>query len=157
AEISAAAGRAGIAARHRWFIYVGGFGPHKRVDAIVRAHAAVVGAAGDDAPYLVLVGATGDAFFEDLAGIRSEIDRLGTAEYIRWTGFIPDEELRHLMSGAVALLLPSACEGFGLPAVEAAACGVPVIATTVSPLPELLAGGGIFVEPRDDDALATAM
>jgi glycosyltransferase involved in cell wall biosynthesis len=156
-EISDAAGRAGIPAGHRWFIYVGGFGPHKRVDAIVRAHGEVVRSAGDDAPHLVLVGATGDAFFEDLAGIRSEIDRLGTAAYIRWTGFIPDEELRHLMSGAVALLLPSVCEGFGLPAVEAAACGVPVIATTVSPLPELLAGGGIFVEPRDDDALATAM
>jgi alpha-1,3-rhamnosyl/mannosyltransferase len=156
-EIAAAAERAGISTGRRWFIYVGGFGPHKRVDAIARAHAEVVASAGENAPFLILVGATGDAFYEDLAGIRSEIDRLGTAAYIRWTGFIPDDELRHLMSGALALLLPSACEGFGLPAVEAAACGIPVIATTVSPLPELLAGGGIFVEPRDDAALATAM
>jgi glycosyltransferase involved in cell wall biosynthesis len=48
-------------------------------------------------------------------------------------------------------------EGFGLPAVEAAACGAPVIATTASPLPELLADGGIFVPPGDDAALLAAM
>ena len=68
-----------------------------------------------------------------------------------------DDELRHLHSGAVALLLPSACEGFGLPAVEAAACGAAVIATTASPLPELLAGGGEFVPPADAGALEAAM
>ena len=76
---------------------------------------------------------------------------------MHWTGFLPDEELRHLHSGAVALLLPSLCEGFGLPAVEAAACGTPVIATTSSPLPELLAGGGLFVAPGDEGALTSAL
>src|SRR5262249_44900546 len=65
--------------------------------------------------------------------------------------------LRHLHSGAVALVLPSENEGFGLPAVEAAACGTPVIATTESPLPGLLEGGGLFVPPRDERALATAI
>jgi glycosyltransferase involved in cell wall biosynthesis len=57
----------------------------------------------------------------------------------------------------VATVLPSAAEGFGLPAVEAAACGTPVIATTESPLPRLLDGGGIFVPPGDVDAIAAAM
>ena len=76
---------------------------------------------------------------------------------MHWTGFVADEELRHLHAGALALVLPSACEGFGLPAVEAAACGTPAIATTESPLPELLEGGGLFVRPGDAAALEGAL
>ena len=93
-----------------------------------------------------------------LLRILSEICRLNSSLwYFDLTGFVPDDELRHLLSGATALVLPSENEGFGLPAVEAAACGTPVIATTASPLPELLEGGGIFVAPRDDVSLIAAM
>jgi glycosyltransferase involved in cell wall biosynthesis len=158
AEVAAAAARAGLPAGARWFTYVGGFGPHKHVDAIVRAHAAVCRDARGAIPYLLLVGATaGDVFHSDQAAIRRAIADAGTGPLVRWTGFLPDEELRQLHSGALALVLPSAAEGFGLPAVEAAACGAPVIATTASPLPELLAGGGIFVRPGDAGAIAAAM
>ena len=76
---------------------------------------------------------------------------------MKWAKFVPDEDLRHLHSGATALLLLSECEGFGLPAVEAAACGAPVVATTESPLPELLAGGGIFVPPGDEVGVIKAL
>ena len=65
--------------------------------------------------------------------------------------------MRHLHSGAVALMLVSASEGFGLPAVEAARCGTPVIATTESPLPQILEGGGLFVKPGDTTAMAMAI
>ena len=157
-EIRGAASRAGLPAGARWFAYVGGFNPHKHVDDVVRAHATLVGQNGGAPPHLLLVGAVqGDVFHGDQARIRDTIDACGTASLVHWAGFVPDEELRHLLSGAQALLLPSASEGFGLPAVEAAACGVPVIATTASPLPELLDGGGIFVRPRDVDGLARAM
>ena len=62
-----------------------------------------------------------------------------------------------LYAGALACVLPSLEEGFGLAPVEAAACGTPCIATTRSPLPELLAGGGFFVEPEDEAGLAAAI
>jgi glycosyltransferase involved in cell wall biosynthesis len=106
----------------------------------------------------VLVGTTdGDVFHSDQARIRALVAELGTSSLVHWPGFVPDAELRHLYSGSVGLLLPSACEGFGLPAVEAAACGAPVVATTESPLPELLEGGGYFVAPGDLPALTRAM
>jgi glycosyltransferase involved in cell wall biosynthesis len=156
-EIAMAARRAGVPEGRRWFAYVGGFNPHKHVDAIVRAHAALVREVADP-PALVLVGAVeDDPFFGSQQRIRDEIARCGTADHVRWAGFVPDDELRHLLSGALALVLPSESEGFGLPAVEAAACGVPVIATRESPLPQLLDGGGIFVTPGDEAALAAAM
>ena len=65
--------------------------------------------------------------------------------------------LRHLYAGAIAVVLPSLEEGFGLPAIEGAACGTPCIATRQSPLPDLLDGGGIFVDPTDVAALADAL
>jgi alpha-1,3-rhamnosyl/mannosyltransferase len=157
-EIAAAAARLGLPEGASWFVYVGGFNPHKNVDAIVRAHAAVRAGRNGSAPWLLLVGTlSSDVFHGDQGRIRAAIAAAGTEGAVRWTGWLPDEELRPLLAGAAALVLPSECEGFGLPAVEAAACGAAVIATVESPLPELLDGGGIWVRPRDQGALEAAM
>jgi alpha-1,3-rhamnosyl/mannosyltransferase len=158
AAISAAAARIGLPKDSKWFVYVGGFNPHKRVDLLVRAHATLVAEHGTSAPYLVLVGAAErDGFHQDLDSIRKAISAAGTERFVLWAGFLPDEELRHIHSGALALVLPSESEGFGLPAVEAAACGTAVVATVESPLPTLLAGGGIFVRPGDEGVLTDAL
>ena len=157
-QVALAAERVGLPDGARWFIYVGGFSPHKRVPAIVTAHGKLATKLGENAPHLLLVGKlSGDAFLSNHQDIRDAIGAAGTESLVHWTGFLSDNELRQLHTGSIALVLPSLAEGFGLPAVEAAACGCPVIATTASPLPELLAGGGIFVNPRDDVALADAM
>lgn len=138
-----------------YFVYVGGFNPHKNVTGLVRAFAAA--SAGTNAR-LVLVGDyAGDVFHQDLASVRSAIAEAGVAERVHWTGFVPDEELRLLYAGALAVVLPAYEEGFGLPAVEAAACGAPCIATRESPLPEVLAGGGYFFDPHDAAQLADGM
>lgn len=157
ADVARLAARVGLPAGARWLAYVGGFNPHKHVDVIVRAHADVARACADP-PHLLLIGTTdSDVFHGAQARIHAAITEEGTEHLVHWTGFVADDDLRHLLTGAVALLLPSECEGFGLPAVEAAACGIPVIATTQSPLPELLDGGGIFVRPRDLPALVAAL
>ena len=159
-EIRAAAARARIPEGARWLTYVGGFGPHKHVDVIVRAHAEVatrLKARGQPVPILVLVGHSTEGFHSDVDGVKAVIAQCGTHDLVRWVGFLPDPEVRHLHSGAIALLLVSASEGFGLPAVEAARCGTPVIATTESPLPEILESGGLFVAPGDQAALAAAL
>ncbi len=157
-EVEAAARRAGLPPGASWFVYVGGFNPHKHVDVLVRAHADLVRRLGDAAPHLLLVGTLDeDVFHGGVDQIRAAIREEGTGDRVHWTGFVPDDGLRPLHAGALALALPSECEGFGLPAVEAAACGTPVVATLRSPLPEILEGGGVFVEPRDRGALADAL
>lgn len=157
-QIRAVAERLGLPSGARWFVYVGGFNPHKRLDVLVRAHATLARELGDEAPYLLLVGSVGrEAFLSNLERIRRLVAESATEDRVRWTGYLPDEDLRHLHSGSLALVLPSEREGFGLPAVEAAACGAPVIATTESPLPELLDGGGIYVRPGDVSDLAAAL
>lgn len=154
---AAAALRAGLPPGARWFIYIGGFNPHKHIDLLVRAHGAIA-ASSADAPWLLLVGArSGDGFHGAQAAIEQAIRDSGAEARVKWTGFVADEELRHLLAGAIAVVLPSASEGFGLPAVEGAATGAPVIATTASPLPELLEGGGIFVPPGELEPLTAAM
>lgn len=153
--IAEAARSIGLPVGARWLIYVGGFNPHKHVDLLVRAFAT---AGGNGTPlFLVLVGAPSDAFHGAQDAIHRAIDETGTTDRVRWTGFLSDDMLRRLHAGAVALVLPSASEGFGLPAIEAAAAGAPVIATTASPLPQLLRGGGVFIDPGSVEPIADAI
>jgi glycosyltransferase involved in cell wall biosynthesis len=70
-------------------------------------------------------------------------------QHILFSGYLADEQVAELLNSAAALVLPSFCEGVGLPALEAAACGTPVVATKCSPLPELLGNGAITLEPND--------
>lgn len=157
-DATAMAAQAGIPRGSSWFTYVGGFNPHKNIPAIIRAHAVLARDRGALAPHLALVGTLDrDVFHGDTAAIRAAIAQSGSEALVHWTGFMSDRDLAKLHAGAIALLLPSECEGFGLPAVEAAACSTPVIATTESPLPDLLEGGGIFVEPGDERQLLEAM
>lgn len=156
-QIREAAARVGLPPGARWLTYVGGFGPHKYVDVLVRAHARVAAARKTAPPFLVLSGPGADGFHTDVAAVRRAVSECGTEHLVRWAGYCSDQELRHLHSGAVALMLVSASEGFGLPAVEAARCGTPVIATTESPLPQLLEGGGLFVKPGEVGPIADAI
>jgi glycosyltransferase involved in cell wall biosynthesis len=75
------------------------------------------------------------------------VEALGLSNRVVFAGFLEDGDVVALLNLATVLLLPSLMEGFGLPAVEAAACGCPVIATKASPLEGLLGDGGVYIEP----------
>ena len=144
--------------RRQHLVYLGGFNPHKNVGGLLTALARVRagGAAGD--LRLILIGAVArETFTPGLEPLRRMISELGLESAVRFTGYLVDEEVRQLLAFSRALVLPSLAEGFGLPAVEAAACGTPVVATLNSPLPELLAGGGLFCDPADPEALEAAI
>lgn len=153
AEIEAARTRANLPPGERYFVFVGSFHGHKNVQSLVRAHALLTRDM-EKPPYLVLVGdETGEWFRTNVPDLRVAIRSGKTESIVRWTGQVTDEELRGLYAGSIANCLPSYVESFGLTAVEAAACGVPSLVTTQSPLPELLGEEGCL--PIDPHNLAT--
>ncbi len=82
---------------------------------------------------------------------------LGIAEAVRFLGPIPEEDKPALLSAATVLALLSTYEGFGLPPLEAMACGTAVLAGNTSSLPEVVGEAGVLVEPTDEEAIATAL
>ena len=141
---------AGIVEHRRMVVYVGGFSPHKNLDMLVSAFARVARRPEFADVLLVMVGATtGDAFLTYFHSVEAQVATLGLSDRVVFTGYLADEDLVVLLNLAAVLILPSLMEGFGLPAVEAAQCGCPVIATTSSPLRGLLGEGGQFIKPSE--------
>lgn len=130
----------------RYFLYVGTLEPRKNIQAALRAHARLKERA--QVP-LVLVGVKG--------WLTSPLEKAmqGPAQRgeIIALGFVRDDELVHLYSGALAVTYPSLYEGFGLPPLEAMACGTPAIVSNVASLPEVVGDGGMMHDPQDDRAL----
>jgi glycosyltransferase involved in cell wall biosynthesis len=155
---SALISRFGLRGRSPVLLYLGGINPHKNLDALLRSVAELRREEQFKALELVIVSdITGDNFTPGLDRARDLISELNLDRSVKFTGFLPDEETAQLLNLADALVLPSLAEGFGLPAVEAAACGTPVVATTNSPLPQLLEGGGLFVDPAQPEELTAAL
>lgn len=142
----------------RIIVYVGGFAPHKNLGALLDAFAAIAHRPEMQDLKLALVGEyANETFYSEFGALKTRVQRERLHERVMFTGFLPDEELVVLLNRATAFVLPSLMEGFGLPAVEAAACGCPVIATEASPLPALLGGGALYFDPRRVDALTAAL
>ncbi len=104
-------------------------------------------------PHLVIAGGRGWLF----DAIFAEGERLGVADRVHFPGFIADEDLPALYRSASLFAFPSLYEGFGLPLLEAMACGVPVVASNASSLPEVVGEAGLLVEPTDVEGMARAM
>lgn len=150
--------RLGIKPETRFLVYLGGVNPHKNVAKLVEALGGIRKMNPNENIELLIVGPLSDDNFNPGLGelkkyiLSEKLDRT-----VHLIDFLPDDELALLLSSAEIFLLPSSMEGFGLGAVEAAACGTPVVATKHSPLPQLLEGGGIFVDPNDGEELFSAI
>jgi glycosyltransferase involved in cell wall biosynthesis len=148
----------GFTGARRAVVYVGGFSPHKNLRGLVDAFDRLAaGASFGDVDLILVGGYEHETFFTCYQEIRDHVRERGLDRRVHFTGFLPDEDLVALLNLATVLVLPSKMEGFGLPAVEAAACGCPVIATTESPLPGLLGDAGVFIDPLDPAALERAL
>ncbi len=142
--------RLGLPPGARFLVYVGGFSPHKNLRLLVDLFRELRARPSFDDLRLVLAGDyESDVFYSCYQQVREQVERSGLRERVVFAGHLGDEELVVLLNLAQALALPSFVEGFGLPAVEAAACGTPAVVTTRSPLPKLLGEGVIAVDPDD--------
>ena len=152
--------RYGIRADERYVLYVGGISPHKNIATLVSAYEQWRRGAGpfDEGVRLVLVGDyVADVFHSSYPAIRDLIASASLGASVHFTGYVPDDDLRHLYSAADALVLPSFYEGFGLPVLEAMACGAPVIASNAGALPEVVADAGVLFDPHSIDDLTGAL
>ena len=138
----------------RYLLYLGGFDQRKNLSALLRAFALLV---NKQPVWLVVAGRLLDRDSPLFPDPRRLVRELGVGEGVIFTGWVPEEDKPALYSGAMAFVFPSLYEGFGLPVVEAMACGAPVVTSNRSSLPEVVGEGGILVEPTDAESLAEAM
>jgi glycosyltransferase involved in cell wall biosynthesis len=142
-----------------YLLYVGTLHPRKNLVRLVQAFSAftkamAAGPAKPKAePQLVLAGQKGWLYEE----ILNQVRKLDLVDRVVFTGYVPDADLPAVLSGAVAFVFPSLYEGFGLPVLEAMACGTPVICSNVSSLPEVAGEAALQVDPLDVEALAEAI
>ncbi|MBI5947770.1 MAG: glycosyltransferase family 4 protein [Chloroflexi bacterium] len=148
-SVAATSERLGIA--RPYLLGVGVLNRHKRTIDAIRA-LALLRDRGCDVE-LVLAGPTETGLLEHY---HRASGRLGVAEAVRFLGHVPDDDLAALYAGAVALVFPSIMEGFGIPPLEAMACGAPVIAADIPVLRENLEGAALLVPPRNPAAIAGA-
>jgi glycosyltransferase involved in cell wall biosynthesis len=145
----------GLRQNENFLLYVGGISPHKNLGRLIDAFGISQGGLADKSLKLLLVGDhNDDPFLSEYPALKKKIEDLGLNDSVRFTGFVGDEDLAYLYNAASAVVLPSLEEGFGLPALEAMACGAPVIASDRGSLPEVLGEAARYFEPQDVQNIA---
>ncbi len=132
-----------------YLLYIGTLQPRKNLVRLVEAFARV------QKPdlRLVLAGQKGWLY----ADLFARVEALGLSGRVIFTGYVADDDKAALLSGATALVYPSLYEGFGLPVLEAMACGTPVLTSDVSSLPEVAGDAALLASPLDTEAIAAGM
>lgn len=134
-----------------YILYVGTLQPRKNLVRLVEAFALV----RQQRPDLLLVLAGKRGWLAD--PIFRRVEALGLHDAVLFPGFVADDDLPALLSGALCFAFPSLYEGFGFPVLEAQACGAPVLAAASSSLPEVAGDGALLVDPLDTAAIAAGL
>lgn len=134
-----------------YFLYIGRPDPHKNLARLIAAFAQIAKHTDTE---LRIVGSTDPRYTPELELLATE---RGVGDRVKFLSYVPYAELPTLLNQAIALVFPSLWEGFGLPVLEAMACGTPVITSNLASLPEVAGDAAILVDPTSEAALAAAM
>lgn len=143
--------RFGIA--REFLLAVGSLQPRKNLERLIRTYARLRREQPDFAPQLVIVGRK----LWLAESIFAEVSRQPWASDVILTGYVGDDDLPALYRTASAFVYPSLFEGFGLPPLEAMACGTPVITSNISSLPEVAGSAALLIDPLNEQELAAAL
>lgn len=148
AAIAAVRARLAIPEDAELFVYVGGMNTHKNILGLLKAMPEIV--ARHPKVHLAIVGSTtGKGFWDNVPELMAFTrDTPPLDRHVTFTGYLSDEDLALLFGSTAALVFPSLWEGFGLPAVEAMSCGVPVLSSDRGSLPEVVGDAGLFYDPE---------
>ena len=148
--VEAARARHGV--RAPYFLYLGGFDPRKNLHNMLLGFKRFLLTMGYGYQLVLCGDAVG---FEGY--LQDEVEELGLGSNIVLTGFVPEEDLPALYTGAAAFVCVSLYEGFGLPLLEAMACGAPVLASDTSSIPEVVGDAGLLVDPLQPGQIAAGL
>lgn len=137
---------------HPFLLTLGTLEPRKNMAGLLEAYALLRREA--DLEHHLLIGGGKGWLYQD---IFRQVEQLGLEDTVRFLDYVPEEDLPALLSSAALFVYPSLYEGFGLPPLEAMACGTPVVASNASSLPEVLGDAALMVEPTSAPALASAI
>lgn len=135
-----------------YFLYLGTIEPRKNLERLISAYH-ILTQRIQDAPKLVLAGGKGwlyDSIFQRVSDLK-------LADKVLFTKYIPSEDMNPLMCGALAFVFPSIYEGFGMPPLEAMACGVPVLASNAASLPEVTGDCGVICDAYSEESIADGL
>jgi glycosyltransferase involved in cell wall biosynthesis len=142
----------------RFMLYVGGISPHKNLDALVSAFHRITSDPAVADVKLVLVGDyENDPFLSAYTDVKRKIAESKVGDKVVFTGYVPDQDLAILYNAATLFVLPSLEEGFGLPAIEALACGTPVVCSNRGPLPDLLGDAARYFDPYSVEMMTAVL
>jgi len=134
-----------------YFLYIGRHDPYKNLHRLIEAFAALPNYRDYE---LWITGPTDERYTPLLA---SQVDQLGITTQVKFLNYVPYEQLPIIINQAIALVFPSLWEGFGLPVLEAMACGTPVITSNLSSLPEVADNAAILINPYKTGEITEAM
>ncbi len=134
-----------------YFLYMGRHNPHKNVQRVVAAFAALP----NNSEYELWITGSEDKRYTPL--LKAQVRELGLCDRVKFLDYLPAADLPKVINRAIALVFPSLWEGFGLPVLEAMACGTPVITSNLSSMPEVAGDAASLVNPYSVQEIASAM